>query len=82
MKTSGVPERTRSSCPISPAPWMGSKPRKTGGNQRSLSASLLKVEVELRCDDTTSWHFALDEMAQGQGDDALVEGRMAAGAQP
>jgi hypothetical protein len=43
-------------------------------------ADLLHLDVELIFYDTTSLHFAIDEMDQGHGEDDLVEGRMAAGA--
>jgi hypothetical protein len=43
-------------------------------------ADLLNLDVELIFYDTTSLHFASDEMDQGHGDDDLVEGSMAAGA--
>src|SRR4029450_3767365 len=42
-------------------------------------ADLLNLDVELIFYDTTSWHFEIDEMDQGSGDDDLVEGSMAAG---
>jgi hypothetical protein len=42
-------------------------------------ADLLNFDVELSFYDTTSWHFASDEMDQGHGDDDLVEGSMAVG---
>ena len=43
-------------------------------------ADLLNLDVELIFYDTTSLHFASDEMDQGHGEDDLVEGSMAAGA--
>jgi hypothetical protein len=43
-------------------------------------AGLLTLDVELIFYDTTSLHVDIDEMAQGYGDDDLVEGSMAAGA--
>jgi hypothetical protein len=43
-------------------------------------AALLNWDVERIFYDTTSLHFASDAMEQGHGDDALVEGSMAAGA--
>ena len=43
-------------------------------------ADLLNWDVELLCYDTTSLHCAIDEIAQGQRDEDLVEGSMAAGA--
>ena len=42
-------------------------------------AELLTLDVELLFYDTTSWHCAIDELEQGDGDDALVEGSLAAG---
>jgi hypothetical protein len=42
-------------------------------------ADLLNLDVELLFDDTTALHFAIDEMEQGDGDDDLVAGSMAAG---
>src|ERR671925_48255 len=42
-------------------------------------ADLLNLDVELIFYDTTSLHFAIDEMDQGYGDDDLVEGSLAAG---
>src|SRR5215510_14360710 len=72
VKTSVLKERIRSTCTISTAPWMCSKPIKTGLNKRSISAELIFY-------DTTSLHFEIDAMDQGHGDDELVEGSMAAG---
>jgi hypothetical protein len=43
-------------------------------------AALLHLDVELIFYETTSLHFASDEMDQGHGDEDLVEGSMAAGA--
>jgi Transposase DDE domain len=43
-------------------------------------AALLNLDGELIFYATTSLHFAIDEMEQGPGDDDLVEGRLAAGA--
>jgi Transposase DDE domain len=43
-------------------------------------ADLLHWDVELIFYDTTSLHFAIDEIDQGYGDEDLVEGSMAAGA--
>jgi len=42
-------------------------------------ADLLNLDVELIFYDTTSLHCEIDEIAQGQSDDDLVEGSMAAG---
>ena len=42
-------------------------------------AALLNCDVELLFSETTSLHFASAEMAQGPGEDDLVEGRLAAG---
>jgi hypothetical protein len=42
-------------------------------------ADLLNLDVELIFYDTTSLHFAIDEIDQGHGVDDLVEGSMAAG---
>ena len=42
-------------------------------------ADLLNLDVELIFYDTTSLHFAIDEIDQGDGEDDLVEGSMAAG---
>jgi hypothetical protein len=42
-------------------------------------ADLLHLDVELIFYDTTSLHFEIDEIAQGYGDEARVEGSMAAG---
>jgi hypothetical protein len=42
-------------------------------------ADLLNLDGELIFYDTTSLHFAIDEMDQGHGEDDLVEGSMAAG---
>jgi hypothetical protein len=42
-------------------------------------ANLLNLDVELIFYDTTSLHFAIDEIDQGSGVDDLVEGSMAAG---
>jgi Transposase DDE domain len=44
-------------------------------------ADLLHLDVELLFYDTTSLHFEIDEIDQGYGDEDLVEGSMAAGAQ-
>lgn len=44
-------------------------------------ADLLNLDVELIFYDTTSLHFESDEIDQGHGEDDLVEGSMAAGAQ-
>jgi hypothetical protein len=43
-------------------------------------ADLLNLDVELIFYDTTSLHFESDEIDQGQGEDDVVEGSMAAGA--
>jgi hypothetical protein len=43
-------------------------------------ADLLNLDVELIFYDTTSLHFAIDEVDQGHGEDDLVEGSLAAGA--
>jgi Transposase DDE domain len=43
-------------------------------------ADLLNLDVALIFYDTTSLHFAIDEVDQGYGDDDVVEGSMAAGA--
>jgi hypothetical protein len=43
-------------------------------------ADLLNLDVELIFYDTTSVHFESDEMDQGQGEEDLVEGSLAAGA--
>ena len=43
-------------------------------------ADQLHLDVELIFYDTTSVHFAIDEMDQGDGDDDLMAGSMAAGA--
>jgi Transposase DDE domain len=43
-------------------------------------ADLLNLDVELIFYDTTSLHFAIDEIDQGYGEDDVVEGSMAAGA--
>ena len=42
-------------------------------------ADLLNLDVELIFYDTTSLHFEIDEIDQGQGDDELVEGSLVAG---
>jgi Transposase DDE domain len=42
-------------------------------------ADLLHLDVELIFYDTTSLHFAIDEIDRGHGDEDLVEGSMAAG---
>jgi transposase len=42
-------------------------------------ADLLNLEVELLFYDTTSLHFDINEIDQGDGEDDLVEGSMAAG---
>jgi len=42
-------------------------------------ADLLHLDVELIFYDTTSLHFEIDEIDQGQGDDDEVEGSLAAG---
>jgi Transposase DDE domain len=43
-------------------------------------ADLLNLDVELIFYDTTSLHFEIDAIDQGEGDDDLVEGSLAAGA--
>src|SRR4029453_19292896 len=43
-------------------------------------ADLLNLDVELIFYDTTSFHFEIDEIDQGYGEDDVVEGSMAAGA--
>ena len=43
-------------------------------------ADLLNLDVELIFYDTTSLHFEIDEIDQGDGEDDVVEGSMAAGA--
>ena len=42
-------------------------------------ADLLNLDVELIFYDTTSLHFEMDEIDQGEGEDDLVEGSIAAG---
>jgi hypothetical protein len=42
-------------------------------------ADLLNLDVELSFYDTTSLHFEIDEIDQGDGEDDLVEGSLAAG---